>query len=144
MKKIHKKIGAMALAGMVVLGGGALSGKSRVHADSSKSGIHLLGKAQQELYEYDNKIFKKHGYDVRAIAVSNQSSFHRKALMDKFIEGYIKKASNKNLKKRLLQVPIDCGDEDISLELELKSLKKKGEKMSRLVFDGIEYLIIRR
>lgn len=140
MKKIHKKIGAMALAGMVVAGGVAASGGSS-HAVSFNPKLPLVVVSKgsmDDLSDYDKcsikevqKICKELGISIRA--VSNKSS-----VMDKFIsDGKVIKRPR--VRNKLLEGSVLYGNDEL-LKEELIKRKNLKEKVFRCRYDNLDFL----
>lgn len=145
MKKIHKKIGAMALAGMVVAGGIAASGGSS-HAASlisrvpqapvSKVGLDSLSVADQCSVREAQEIVKKVSPNGIVVAVSKSSG-----LMDNFIkrDPFFKKP---HVRKRLLKdYPVHLKNANV-LEKELRDKKKDGKKFLKCQYDDLIFLFM--
>ena len=122
MKDLYKKIGAIALAGMVVLGGGALAGVQKVDAVSWLA-IQVRG-------EQDVKNFAKE-YGFRILVKGS------KEIVDKYIEKNVKKPA---LRKRLKEVKE--AKNKMELEKDIKLMKESGKKMHRLRYEGSDYIIL--
>lgn len=134
MKKIHKKIGAMALAGMVVAGGVAASGVSSHAASYSKGSINNLDRLEKRAYDEVEELLHKLGGNnnkkVGIVAVS--SSEHA-------MFGYIKEKFPK-IKDRLLP-RLGVGERISILESVLKDEMRLGKMFVHIKYDGLYFLI---
>ena len=74
MKKIHKKIGAMALAGMVVAGGVAASGGKSHAASYSKASLSSLSEADYWSVREAEEIAKTKMQDLNAASLESAVS----------------------------------------------------------------------
>jgi hypothetical protein len=63
MKKLHKKIGAMALAGMVVAGG-CIAGSGKVFADGKESSKISEEELQKKVIKKEEEQYRKENYKV--------------------------------------------------------------------------------
>ena len=132
MKNLHKRVGAMALASMVVAGGVALSG-----GKASASGLSFFGNlyeheiykgslkdldpAAKADYEYIDYFLKEEGY--RVMAVSDNDRAMNQYVKEKFI--------NRGLKNRLSEVPMGFSEKDLCLNY----LKDQKPKIVKVRFD---------
>ena len=126
MKDLYKKIGAIALAGMVVLGGGALAGVQKVDAVSWLE-IKVPGERDVEALSrmYEFSIFARGS----------------KEKVDQFIKDNIKK--NKSLREKLLKGPeisIKEGDELLKYVEGIRA-KREHKKFHRIEYKGVQYLL---
>lgn len=125
MKNLHKKIGAMVLAGMVVLGGVAVSGVNSFAASKEKVSVINI---QDAKHKKVNFYCKKYGAEI--IDVSNKESEIRKIIKDKY--GY-KNAYNLGRK-----APVKPNSQIL---LKIDEARKVKKQVINMNCDGFYYLI---
>lgn len=141
MKKIHKKIGAVALAGMVIAGGVAASGGSS-HAVSFLNkkpeisvvnvGLEGLSKYALDSYNFIEEYVSDAGWKIIALSES-------RSVMNKHIS---KLRLPYKAKKRLLKLPRGYySGEDVKSMLEQKA--KEGLKRHRFELGNLQILVAR-
>ena len=133
MKKIHKKVGAMALAAMVVSGGIAVSGVQS-HAVSFNVGL-----SQEQRDNQRNAKLVKDICDKLEIEIIVSSRDSRK--IDKVVNMMFRSKKYEKVRKRLLDIEKSFESEDDADFIGYISRKRYGRvKFHRIKFGGVEYL----
>lgn len=132
MKNLHKKIGAMFLAGMVVLGGVAVSGVNSFAA-SSNNKVVVKNSLQQSNYQKVERMANKFNGEI--VKDSNNNKEFKNYLKEKKI-----KNNNKNPK-----ILYDNSRSDIrnqsQIALPLNNAKNRKIPFVAIQFQGKYYLI---
>ena len=111
MKNLNKKIGAVALAGMVVFGGVAVSGvksfadvKPPVECGSQEINDEAWGKLEVAARKYDYKIIEFFGSGQNAKKEAKEAALEHKRQSGKKIYGGVRKLNQNNMEKLIYNI----------------------------------------
>ncbi len=130
MKNLHKKIGAMVLAGMVVLGGVAAGGGNSFAASSNRKVVK--NNLQQSNYQKVERIVNKY-FNGEILIVNNEEKEFNKSVKKECIN---KKISLRNIWRDKHNIK-----NQYSIPVPLNDAKNRGRKLVEIQFQGYYYLI---